>query len=128
MVANESAPEVLRRAAKVLRESADGATLGPWQRAVDSEIAAGQYPHNSLGNWSGAYARCVSHCGTGDGDEADRDARYIVLMHPPVALALAGWLEHFAGMLTAGGGEEWLIRDDIEDAKAVARAILREQP
>ena len=117
--------EVLLRAAKVLWEHAESATPGPWQRAIDSEVAAGQYPHNSLGNWAGAYARCVSHCGTGDGDEADCDARYIALMHPPVALAVAEWLESWRD---AEFSEHHAMSDDAGYALKVARAILREEP
>lgn len=54
------------------------------------------------------------------------DSQYIVLMHPPVALALAAWLEDEAEMFDWFGSEGVPFEDDFKQAPAVARAILRE--
>ena len=48
------------------------------------------------------------------------DGRYVALMHPPVALALAEWLE-------AAAHDAWDMGSGVA-AEAVARAILREEP
>jgi len=55
------------------------------------------------------------------------DAAYIALMHPPVALALADWLDEQAR------GEEYRLaefghRVVPDQGYALARAILRESP
>lgn len=123
--------DTLRRAAKVLREHAEKATKGPWNRAADHEMASGQYPDNAVGYWDGEYAACVSYSGTGVGEEADRDARYMTLMHPPVALALAVVLNDWADQLerrAAIGMEATEVATSlIAHAVNLAHAILREQ-
>lgn len=109
--------DLLRRAAVKLREHAEAATRGPWLRAADHDVARGQYHDNEVGFWDGPYAEQVTS--TGDGDEATADAAYIALMHPPVALALADWLE----AVTASGCNPV----QMHKALVVARAILREE-
>lgn len=107
--------DLLRRAAKVLREHADNdLTTGPWG-------AAHHTPTDE--HWvRGMFGATVAVCGEGY-TVAPRDAAYIALMHPPVALALADWLEVQAEYVeeaqpgTAGPQHH---------AFAVARTILRE--
>ena len=93
----------LRRAASVLREKAGPAALGPWNA-------------EGYGDWV---------IKTGDGrnltagaDFWQADAECVALMHPPVALALADWLDDEAA--------RGLGRPDNVAAYAVARAVLRE--
>lgn len=106
--------ELLRRAAKVLREHAGYATAGPW------EYVEGEMDEAISG--SSADGLVYSHYGDDAGVPlAQYDGSYIVLMHPPVALALADLLEAhiplFAGLLDPAPDHEVF---------AVARAILRE--
>lgn len=92
--------ELLRRASKKLREHAELATSGPWSRA---DILA--------------WADLV--------DEVD--AEYIALMHPPVALALAEWLDELvrrAEEMNSASCNVW--PDGSNHGVAMARAILRE--
>lgn len=118
--------DLLRRAAKVLREAAEGATPGPWEH-VDYQGG----PHLEV-----TYMGCGSIITMGegvvggniaapDGDLYPRsgyspfeDMRYIALMHPPVALALADVLDFHAAALNG--------MEAISVADTLARAILRE--
>lgn len=113
-----SADLLLRRAAKTLREHATEVVIeGPWKyrdRSDDPE----SYP------WTVWAKR--SRCSAGTGF-APGTARYIALMHPPVALALAAWLETFAmnheNYIDSYGPDNvagW------SEAVGLARAILRE--
>ena len=126
--------ELLRRAATKLREHADRAQPGPWLRAADHQRAtAYEFPANAVGFWDGEYARQVTYQATGDGSDADNDARYIALMHPPVALAVADWLDVTAANISdfanvAGLERPGDLTETDEGAIAVARAILREWP
>lgn len=71
----------LREAAKVLRERAEAAMPGPW--FLDRDGAAGVYtePDPTPTSKDIAWSHSL-------GVEA-----YIAMMHPPVALALADWLD-----------------------------------
>ena len=57
-----------------------------------------------------------------------RAASYVALMHPPVALALAAWLERSAPIVASYVGTEWEAETEnlAREPLAVARAILRE--
>lgn len=82
----------LRDVASTLREVAEGASPAPWEQF--------KYPHAGR---SGALelsgVRSVPIEATGEFDSEvsesidETDARYIATMHPPVALALADWLD-----------------------------------
>ncbi len=122
------AAELLRAAAVLLRERAEAATTGPWERAADSDTAAGRhYRDNTIGNWDGrpfVEAGQVT-CDMGDGDQAAADARYVALMHPPVALALADLL-----WIGANDAETYVTQEAAAEVYqlelVVARAVLRE--
>ncbi len=104
--------ELLRRAAEELRYRASAAQhQRPWcptythiavrhvERNVDLDIEHDEHP-----------------------DGCDRfgmyDGEYVAMMHPPVALALAAWLEDVADE-TPANADDW-------ESVIVARAILRE--
>lgn len=105
-----SAAVELRTAADKLRELAEGATPGPWGWKPANPNKLGPLHDASLTGPS-------CHLTSGD-DVWIRDAAYITLMHPPVALALADWLDDEAA--------RGLGRPDNVAAYAVARAVLRE--
>ena len=126
--------DLLRRAANLLRASVDGITPAPWQ-AEDTQVygtghvtkPANEWVQPGQRYWVGEMlhgAECV--CGKPDNDceceptGGDIEAAYIALMHPPVALALADWLDATAtGIADAGSAVA---------AVATARAILRLLP
>jgi hypothetical protein len=122
--------ELLRRAAQFLRTRAEAAAPGPWT-AVDPNEGSGAPPLWSVVNDAflnpsddnTAALDLELHAGE------QPDAYYVELMHPPVALALAAWLEAHADLwdrwptTLAGTGN-----DPSPAALALAQAILREQP
>lgn len=113
---------ILRRAAKLLRERAGNATPGPWTSSrtdagarYSALVAPTKHPDRRGACWD--YDPAYGGCLVGESlVEADRE--YIALMHPPVALALADWLDDEA--------VRGLGRPDNLAAYAVARAVLRE--
>lgn len=121
--------DLLRRAAKTLREHAEKAQHEhPWcpdytwtavrhvQRNCDLEVDCATHGDDRTDCWSfNMY-----------------DGRYVALMHPPVALALAQWLditadnlEQFANELVGGEVRDGDLTDVDRAAIATARAILR---
>lgn len=99
--------DLLRRAATLLKHSAGAAQIGPW--LADSwEI----YSQTVGGPW------VAETLHTEDEGQSIANGAYIALMHPPVALALAHWLE-----VVAVWGDAALRKHPSVD---VARAILRE--
>jgi hypothetical protein len=118
--------DTLKRAAAKLREHVEAATPGPWAAENVYRLLPG--------------CRCLScdedepygkaiHEIDAVGEDASPtlkpgDADYIVLMHPPVALALADWLERYAQIWTTDQHSEYYA--DAPQALVVARAILRE--
>lgn len=131
-----SGGDLLRRAAKRLRERAEGATPGPWYRVGPPWnrhepfiVAGAEDPH------VGRFVCDLDDPVELDDDAPERDliadAEHIALMHPPVAIALADWLESNAAWmdraaeLLPGRRSSELDRTD-QAAVAVARAILRE--
>lgn len=107
--------ELLRRAAKELREHAQAAIPGPWE-ADGSEI---QQPYGA--EWVAESLRVSD--GYGIDDVGDANASYIALMHPPVALALADLLD---GCAAAEDPDVPLMPVDHK-LLALARALLREE-
>lgn len=112
--------DLLKRAAGVLREMAGKAqSREPW---------CAEYTWSAVRH---VQRNCEIECGLhGDVDDGQcssfdmYDGRYVALMHPPVALALADLLEE-AAFVAEGNG---LVDDDRYKAEAVlARAILRQE-
>lgn len=116
----ETTAAIFRRAAETLRAHVANVTeRGPWQ--ADGHEIYGDREALAQDAWIGETLREV-------GDEAsDHNAAYIARMGPPVALALADWLNHYAALITPASDGDGLILDDLGDAVAVARAILREE-
>lgn len=111
-----AAVDILERAAKLLREYAEAQlTSGDWVAAYHKETDE---------HWvHGLHGATVALCGE-DHTTAEADARYIALMHGPVALALAVSMERVAwlGRLDP----DLLARVGHDELVAVARAVLRE--
>jgi hypothetical protein len=104
--------ELLRRAATQLREHAERATEDLAELEVILEPA-------DVAGWDFAMSHLLDH-GVGE---------YCALMHPPVALALAEWLEAVAvgiASLASSVGYQVPLPED-EQAFNLARAILREE-
>ncbi len=112
--------ELLRRAAQKLRKRAGAATPGPWQ--------AVQY---GKGWGVDGNVRPADHAWVAEmkfGEERT-DAEYIASMHPPVALALAGWLDFVAEHIEVRSGQRAgpaYVERAYAHPVAVARAVLRE--
>lgn len=120
MVANESPAETLRRAAKVLREHAEKANDG---EAWCANLLHGAIRHVFRNVDSESYLPngCDEH-GSDCGRPSMYDGRYIALMHPPVALALADLFDAHVPLF------EGLDPAPDHEVFTLTRAILREQP
>ena len=105
--------KTLRRAASVLRERAGNATPGPWEHVIER----GSLQHKDRSRLAGVERFREYRNDIDLGFDHDT-AAYIALVHPPVALALADWLDDEA--------VRGLGRPDNVAAYAVARAVLRE--
>jgi hypothetical protein len=106
---------ILRRAANLLRERATGATPGPWEGYARLPVVLAPREEWDLGE---GRQRIAHMCMPYREERKWANAAYITLMHPPVALALADWLDDEAA--------RGLGRPDNLAAYAVARAVLRE--
>ncbi len=112
----------LRTAAAKLREVAGGAAAGPWwvsQEGLTHPVGA---------NVKAEDASVVEDCCGYQGGATVADATYIATMSPPVALAMATWLEAHADTMDlldemAQMGERVPSVPDAE-ALAVADAVL----
>jgi hypothetical protein len=100
--------DVLRQAATILRERAEGATPGPW--FLDAAGATGVYTEARVSETSQDVALPVIHPGGLDGTD-----RYIATMHPGVGLALADWLD----------AEATVCCDDNDKPRVRALAVAR---
>lgn len=147
--------ETLRRTAKVMRERANAATPGPWERPLDTRhknavIAAlpegeqGQYEGGSIpAEWShhkgitgryagqrervGVVSAAIWSIGGFTRKRSGRDLDYIASMHPLVALTVADLLDREAALIDA----QVFPRSDPAMERyplAVARAYLGEVP
>lgn len=111
--------ELLREAARHIRETANAAAPGPWHMDEEQRIYADD----------GAY---VTSPWTND--ERDADLDHIALWHPGVAAAIADWLESTAIALDSHSRKVnlGLVRAEtsrllvVGPALAVARAIVLE--
>jgi hypothetical protein len=121
--------ELLRHAATVLREHAGGAqNKRPW--CPDYTWAAVRHVQRNCGD----DFECGMHGADPDAEcwSFDMyDGRYVALMHPPVALALAALLDAAAPAWAIDGSEPPRNPKDravMYELVALARAILREDP
>lgn len=109
--------DLLRRAATLLRSRLNDLPItfrAAWDQD-SSEIYTAIAGPDGMCQWVGEALH----------DGGDEVAAHIVLMHPPVALALADLLDEMAQVADGNG----LVDDDRQPAGAVlARAILREAP
>lgn len=108
--------ELLRRAAKLARETAESAPRGPYTLYPDFGyhrmlIADDGDPFGTVRDWSGGIAD--------ETGSAEQSGAHIVLWHPGVALAVAGLLEERADLADSYG---------LADAAAceIALALLNE--
>lgn len=114
--------DTLRRAAEVMRSKAEWANEGPWRAhwgrdSVHADLRA----HPDGGAPFGLSS-----------DLVPPDAEHIASWHPPVAVAVAdwlnvveAWLDEFGGMPAESVGEMHIV---AKYALAVANAYLRETP
>lgn len=124
--------DLLRRAAVKLRQHAEAATEGPWtvESAEDGESGHVEYlafgPDDGHGRRVIPFRTKTEDAGFHSQAEADMD--YAVLVHPPVALALAELLEFFADhWIDAKAVVHYSARADAQErALRTAREILRE--
>jgi hypothetical protein len=113
----------LRLAASKLRESAEAATPGPWERFEARGGRSGVLELHGV--------RSVPIEATGEFDPEisqsidASDATYIALMSPAVALALADWLDHEVEVMEhyALAGKKF-AEGRLLRSRAVADAIL----
>lgn len=135
-----AAAELLRRAAAKLRETATAATPGPWTVEVheggygDDMLYAVIGPEDDEGVTPIPLQTRTEDAGFHSQAQADVD--FAALMHPPVALALAAWLDRDAETIDIARSGYAVLSDDPDavvaefhrHSIAVARAILREEP
>jgi hypothetical protein len=142
----------LREAAKLMRERAEAATPGPWERPLDvrhknfvmaalPEGEQGSYKSGSIpagfashkgptGRYAGQRERvsvvsaAIWSIGGFMRKRSGRDLDYIAGMHPAVALAVADWLDNEAQAAEAIPAGSPVLGPLIRHALAVARAYL----
>lgn len=115
--------ELLRRAAKLLREHAL-----PIKPASIAESWCFEYAHYAIRHVERNVDLDIDPCpdhGHDHGMFGRYSGRYIALMHPPVALALADLLDECAESVEQEGG---IVQDSTTvGCVDVARAVLREE-
>ena len=114
----ETPAEVLRRAAKAIRERAEPVPPSPW-RAEGRDVTATQ-DYRDDGSWDWDRGYVVAACPRQD------EAEHVASWSPPVALAVADLLDKIAWM-----GEmdpDMLGRVGCDEAIAIARTYLGETP
>lgn len=151
-----TATETLRAAAKLMRERAQAATPGPWERPLDTRhkdfvmaaLPADEEPRTweggiipaqfsthkgPTGRYAGQRERvgvvsaAIMSIGGFIRKRSGRDLEYIASMHPLVGAALADWLDREAALIDA----QAFPQSDPAMEKyplAVARAYLGEVP
>nr|WP_062336117.1 hypothetical protein [Herbidospora sakaeratensis] len=135
-MAERTPAETLVAAVAKLRETAAGATRGPWVsygtpgRSEDGHAHTITRPYCNKGMYD-PDAECEPDCGTtvlttgAEGCEDDNlatgDALWICLVHPGLADPLAAWLEPWTGIAF---DEDAALPVDLQHALAVARAIV----
>jgi hypothetical protein len=121
--------ERIREAAKVLRDAAERATPGPWERTIDRD----KHKPNGIdvGVWSESAINYPVESVTFGNPNDLADAAYIALMSPPVALALADWLDDIEALwasaesMADADGDPLTFGESLDShALALADAIL----
>lgn len=125
-----TAAETIRRAAREMRQTAEKATPGVWKlwgMEVRADVDGTSAMHTSL---PVASTRHESGLFT-------FNAQHIAALGPPVALAIAAWLDTAAADWWAHGGphcpdgcaecDDDLVGPHLRRALAVARVYLREE-
>jgi hypothetical protein len=108
----------LREAAKLMRETAEAATGGRWQHmCMGSEGCA------VLNNGHLRDRKRVAFFGRKEWKADHADAGYVASMDPPVALAVAGWLDDTAAELESVPAGAFPVCNAVPALK-VARAYL----
>jgi hypothetical protein len=107
--------DLLRTAAKSMRERAQAATPGPWwtyhRPSVEGVWASGR---------PGGAGRRVAYVPPYDTGAA----AYIASWHPAAALAVADWLKEYADLYESSRHRHRPVFGDHEHAMALARAYL----
>lgn len=126
---------LLRRAATKLREHAGRTTPGPWEHTdygppAGSYKGCGEVITMHTDRLGGEIAAPSGDCYPRSGYQPQGDMAYIALMHPPIALALATWLDAAAEVVDSNDECDGFDLDAVDGtyrgAVNTARAILRE--
>ena len=121
-MADDMSAEVLREAARLMRERAEAATPGPWTQGM-----AGTKLLPEVDNAFHFGMVVLTALGTDDGDGGVSTATHIASWPPGVALAVADWLDEIAAKEAARGLAGVSTRVlYVDRALAVARAYLGE--
>lgn len=132
--------DLLRRAAATLREHGNGASPSPWDHVDYHGYSGDQSTFMGCGSiismhpdtMGGDIAAPNGDCYPRGGYSPFEDMKYIALMHPPVAFALAAWLDAAAAVVEGNDEHDGFDLDAVDDtyrgALATARAVLREAP
>ena len=113
----------LREAAKLMRERAEAATPGPWERPLD--VRHKNFVMAALPERVSVVSAAIWSIGGFMRKRSGRDLDYIASMDPPVAEALADWLDVKAANLEHVEVVGHHYRDhDYGYALKVARAYL----
>lgn len=124
--------EEIREAVRVLRERASAATPGPWRTVIDDSESQSTVVRRCCNPIHPAedpdhvwqYDDCPDDLVVDAYREAT--AMYIALMDPPVALALADWLDAHARDVSAANGRIGACESPANTLTAltIARAVL----
>ena len=113
MSATAAQTDLMDAAARLLYSRADAATGGPWQHmCLGSEGCQVVRAHNSIRDRKGSH---VARFGRKDWHDDHHDAVFVATMSPPLAIALAQWLQ----VKAANPGDH-----DYGYAVAIAEAIV----
>ena len=102
--------ELLREAASKMRERAEDARAGTWERVGTRVISPRQYGYEEVAQATGSLPEGLV-----------LNAAHIASWHPAVALAVADWLDACAEFIESNPGFTW---DGEDHALNIARAYL----
>ena len=120
--------DLLRQAAKVLRERAEAATSGPW-RAMDHDDTPGDEGVALLGKGATVMgSHMIGYFHVLSQPEQEANGSYAATMHPGVGLALAALLDHVAEDAESNdmfdGFDPWVTVPAYGDALTIACLIV----